>query len=293
MPRVLLIVAHRRDRSPGQRYRFEQYLPYLEQHGFEFTLANLLDAADDRTFYGNGGAAGKAWVLIKGAARRLRDVTRARQHDAILLFREAYPLGSTWFERGLHRSGVPMIFDFDDAIWLDSTSDANRRFAWLKNGQKTNALIAMSQIVTAGNEYLATYARRFNGNVRIVPTTIDTSYYTPAPRNGRRRCRNLAGRSSAWLDRKSDHHRALPDGDSGADGREAAATAPGGVHGHGQSELSRHGTSTSSRCPGAARPKSRISPVRHRHHAAPGRRMDPRTSAAPRVCNTWRSRFRP
>jgi glycosyltransferase involved in cell wall biosynthesis len=179
MPRVLLIVAHRLDRSPGQRYRFEQYLPYLEQHGFEFTLANLLDAADDRTFYGNGRTAGKAWVLLKGAARRLRDVTRAQDHDAILLFREAYPLGSTWFERRLHKAGVPMIFDFDDAIWLDSTSDANRRFAWLKNGQKTNELIAMSQIVTAGNAYLANYARQFNTNVRIVPTTIDTGYYTP------------------------------------------------------------------------------------------------------------------
>jgi glycosyltransferase involved in cell wall biosynthesis len=186
MPRVLLIVAHRLDRSPGQRYRFEQYLPYLEQHGFEFTLANLLDAADDRTFYGHGGAAGKAWVLLKGAARRLRDVARAQEHDAILLFREAYPLGSTWFERRFQNSGVPMIFDFDDAIWLDSTSDANRRFAWMKNGQKTNELIAMSHIVTAGNTYLANYARRFNANVRIVPTTIDTGSYTPrdeAPAN--------------------------------------------------------------------------------------------------------------
>ena len=67
-----------------------------------------------------------------------------------------------------------MIFDFDDAIWLDATSEANRRFAWLKRADKTGEIIALCTIVMAGNTYLAEYARQFNGDVRVVPTTIDT-----------------------------------------------------------------------------------------------------------------------
>jgi glycosyltransferase involved in cell wall biosynthesis len=31
--------------------------------------------------------------------------------------------------------------------------------------------------ISAGNEYLASYARRFNSNVRIIPTTIDTDHH--------------------------------------------------------------------------------------------------------------------
>ena len=185
MPRVLIVTAHRIDRAPGQRFRFEQYLPYLSRHGFEFTWANLLDAEDDRAFYRAGAAAGKAWVLAKAAGRRVRDITRAKQFDAILLFREAFPLGVTLFERQLARSGVPMIFDFDDAIWLDATSDANRSFAWMKRGAKTGELIALCEIALAGNAYLADYARKFNRDVRIVPTTIDTDEYVPAPREHR------------------------------------------------------------------------------------------------------------
>lgn len=185
MPRVLIVTAHRLDRAPGQRFRFEQYLPYLSQHGFEFTWANLLDAEDDRAFYRQGAPAAKAWVLAKGAARRLRDIARARQFNAILLFREAFPLGTTLIERLLARSGAPMIFDFDDAIWVDATSDANRRFAWMKRAGKTGELIGLCAIALAGNAYLADYARRFNRNVRIVPTTIDTDEYVPVPREHR------------------------------------------------------------------------------------------------------------
>ena len=155
--------------------------PTSSQHGFEFTWANLLDASDDAIFYRPGPTPGKAWVLAKAMARRVRDVARAGRFDAILLFREALPLGTTLFERQLRHRGVPMIFDFDDAIWLDATSEANRRFAWMKRADKTGEIIALCTIVMAGNTYLAEYARQFNRDVRVVPTTIDTDEYQRVP----------------------------------------------------------------------------------------------------------------
>ena len=60
-----------------------------------------------------------------------------------------------------------LVFDFDDAIWLQNASDANRRLAWLKSPSKTADLIAMSDLVLAGNAYLADYASAFSDWVEV------------------------------------------------------------------------------------------------------------------------------
>jgi glycosyltransferase involved in cell wall biosynthesis len=73
---------------------------------------------------------------------------------------------------------VPIVYDFDDAIFRSNVSDANRQLAWLKWPQKAGAICGLSTHVIAGNEYLRQYASQFNAGVSIVPTTIDTDAYT-------------------------------------------------------------------------------------------------------------------
>lgn len=61
----------------------------------------------------------------------------------------------------------PVVFDFDDAIWL-------------QEGEKqVQQKIARSQMIFAGNSYLADYAARYHKDVRIVPTTVDTTALHP------------------------------------------------------------------------------------------------------------------
>ena len=91
--------------------------------------------------------------------------------------REALQLGTAWFERAAAQSRARLVFDFDDAIWLQNVSDANRRLAWLKRPDKTAELISMSDLVIAGNAHLADYASQFSDAVEVVPTTIDTDAY--------------------------------------------------------------------------------------------------------------------
>ena len=54
MKRVLAIVQHRKGRSPGQRFRFEHYLPYLEASGYEIIFSNIISEKDDAIFYSRG-----------------------------------------------------------------------------------------------------------------------------------------------------------------------------------------------------------------------------------------------
>ncbi len=177
--KVLFLVAHRPGRSPGQRFRFEQYLDHLRSNGFQCDISYLISQADDALFYTPGKFLAKARIVFKSIKQRLNDINNASYYDLVFIYREAHMLWFTWFERILHRKGTPMILDFDDSIWLNDTSDGNRQLAWLKRPSKTARLVRLSRMALVGNEYLASYARRFNPNVHVVPTTIDTDYYLP------------------------------------------------------------------------------------------------------------------
>jgi glycosyltransferase involved in cell wall biosynthesis len=91
-------------------------------------------------------------------------------------------MGPPWFERKMARSGVPVIFDFDDAIFHSYKSPSNGYLSYLKFPGKTAEICRLVSHVMAGNEYLADYARQYNQNVTIVPTTIDTDKYAVAER---------------------------------------------------------------------------------------------------------------
>ena len=177
MPRVLFVAGHRLNRAPGQRFRFEQYLDHLRADGFECAFSPLLTAEDDGVFYGNARAFRKILVLARCAIRRAGDVRRARDFDIVFLQREAFFGGWPLFERAFKATGARMVLDFDDAIWLLDVSEANRRYGWLKRPQKTAEIVQMADLVIAGNSFLRDYARVFNENVVVIPTTIDTTAY--------------------------------------------------------------------------------------------------------------------
>jgi glycosyltransferase involved in cell wall biosynthesis len=177
MKKILFLANHRKDRSPGQRFRFEQYLNYLNQNGFQCELSSLLSEEDDKIFYSKGNWISKLFIFFKCFNKRLKDVRRAQQFDIVFVFREAFFTGTTYFEKRLNKLSTKVVFDFDDSIWIPNVSTANKRLEWLKNYEKTSELIQLSDLVFAGNQYLANYALMNNNNVVIIPTTIDTKEY--------------------------------------------------------------------------------------------------------------------
>ena len=177
--KVLILCLHRPDRSPSQRFRFEQYLPFLSEKGYEFDFSFLLNEKEDKDFYQPGKYFQKARIVLKSILKRWREVNGGSKYDLVFVQREAFMLGSAWFEKKIARRR-PVIFDFDDSIWMHEVSQANRRLAFLKNAAKTSEIIQSSTLVFAGNEFLANYALQFNKNVTIIPTTIDTAVYSPA-----------------------------------------------------------------------------------------------------------------
>lgn len=178
--KILFLVAHRPGRSPGQRFRFEQYLDYLKQNGFECHVSFLINEKDDVIFYAKGKYLSKARFLIKSLFQRWNDLKKIHDYDLVFFYREAHMLGITWFEKKIKKAGIKMLVDFDDSIWLRDISNGNRRLAFLKRPSKTAEIIRMCDACIVGNQFLAEYARQYNSNVFVIPTTIDTDYYIPS-----------------------------------------------------------------------------------------------------------------
>jgi len=177
MKKILFVVPHRINRSPGQRFRFEQYFDFLKQNNFQITYSNIISAKEDRIYYSKGKYLFKFYILLKSIFIRIYDVFRTSNFDIIFIYRESLMVGTTIFEYLFSKSKTKIVFDFDDAIWINDVSYGNSDLKWLKKPSKTSKIIKISNLIFAGNQYLADYALKYNNNVKIIPTTINTDYH--------------------------------------------------------------------------------------------------------------------
>lgn len=177
MPKIVFIAAHRPNRSPSQRYRFEQYFDFLKANGYEYELSYVINEDDDEAFYKKGTFYSKVFIAFKNIRIRLKDLQNVKNVDIIFVQREAFLMGSAYFEKRFAKTKAKLIFDFDDSIWLLDTSSANLKWKFLKSAKKTGEIIAVADLIFAGNKYLADYAKQFNKNVCIIPTTVDTDRF--------------------------------------------------------------------------------------------------------------------
>ena len=177
--KVLFIAPYPSTEAPSQRFRYEQYLSLLEQEGFTFKTSTFIDKDSWKILYQKGHFLKKSLALIKGYFKRVQDILSIYQYDAVFIHREAAPFGPpifTWLVTKVFRKYT--IFDFDDAIWIPNTSESNSGMTGIfKRFKNAGDICKWVDVVSVGNKYLAEYALKFNENVVINPTTIETDNY--------------------------------------------------------------------------------------------------------------------
>jgi glycosyltransferase involved in cell wall biosynthesis len=159
---------------PSSRFRVRQYAPLFHDAGHR--LDEYVPAIDKYAApsmpVAEGGASRQLQRVVWGGLRAVKLLARvpavvgSRRADVTWLEREMIPAAFT-LERAIRK---PFVFDVDDAIWMGGpgAADAARRIA------------ERAAVVMAGNGYIAEWFSRFNSDVRVVPTAIDTARFHPA-----------------------------------------------------------------------------------------------------------------
>ena len=173
----LLVLSRYSRQGASSRLRTMQYQPYLEAAGIDVRFASLFDDAYLDSVY-----TGRRSPIAGGRAllRRLSQLRAARDVDLVWLEKEALPWAPWALERLALPSRVPIVSDYDDAIF--HRYDQHRLGAVRSLlGHKIDKVMRRSALVTAGNAYIAERAQRAGAkDVTIVPTVVDLDAYTLA-----------------------------------------------------------------------------------------------------------------
>lgn len=167
------------DLAASTRQRFNQYIPFLEGCNFHIIPHPLFDDVYLERLY-NGGGRSHCYILSRYFSR-LKWIFSNSDIDVIWLHCELFPFLPGLVERLARWPQKPIIFDYDDAIFHNYDQHKSYLVRSLL-GRKLQSTIEGAQIVTAGNAYLADYARSFCSHVEIVPTVVDLSTYTQRPK---------------------------------------------------------------------------------------------------------------
>ncbi|MCK4535455.1 MAG: glycosyltransferase family 4 protein [Desulfuromonadales bacterium] len=150
----ILFLVPRLDKA-STRYRVLQFLPHLEKCGVECKVISLSKVGLNRyLFY---------YHIIHA--------------DVVFVQKKLFTSAEIRVIRSLAKY---IVYDFDDAVMYKEDAADDRRAA--RQQSRFAANLSHVDLVLAGNNYLADSARRYNSNVHVLPTCLDTERYTMHPR---------------------------------------------------------------------------------------------------------------
>jgi glycosyltransferase involved in cell wall biosynthesis len=161
--------------TPGFRARVLLLKPELVRHRVRLEPWALFTPDEVEAFSG-GGLRQRAIVLLRARHRLARRLSESEgAHSVALIQRQADFLPSLGLERRA-AAGRRLIWDVDDAIWLDASRAAGgHRLAALKGtARKVRWLAARADHIIAANAYLADFLSRYSSRITIVPSVVET-----------------------------------------------------------------------------------------------------------------------
>lgn len=182
----------------SSRLRTYQYVAPLSAFGIEAHVCPLLGDSYVADLYARQVSPRR---VARSYVRRLDKMFRGGAYDAMWVEKELLPWLPFWFEQIALRRGPPVVVDYDDAIFhrYDQHSMGVVRTVY---GSKIDSVMRSADLVTAGNEYLASRASAAGAQrVEWLPTVIDLDRY-PSPETSARSGQVVVG----WIGSPSTAH---------------------------------------------------------------------------------------
>jgi glycosyltransferase involved in cell wall biosynthesis len=168
----ILCLALYGDQAASNRVRLGQYKDALKPFGYELSINSLL--VNEYILALTSKSNRPMLKLILSFVSRAKLLLSKNKHDLLIVHCELFPFMPGWIESFFLRK--PYIYDFDDAFYLKYNKG---KYKFLKPflGSKFKKIIKNAALVTAGNKNLANFAMKYNNNVLVLPSVVDTKIY--------------------------------------------------------------------------------------------------------------------
>lgn len=182
MKRRRLLTLSTHTTSPGHRFRIRTWAPYLVAHGIDTTEFSFCTPALERLLPLPGRFPAKTWQTAKAYVRYPFRVPRLRSFDAVLVLREALPLGPPLWESWIGRFGKPRLaYDIDDPLFIPDVNPTNSVSRLFRDLGKWKTICQVAAVTICVNEMIAEHVRPFCQRVEVIPNVIDIERYPLKP----------------------------------------------------------------------------------------------------------------
>lgn len=173
MKQIAIISPYPHGSSPSQRFRHEQFVDELNDD-MELSFTEFPFFRDSPMEVHSKSLISLLLAMIIGYWGRIKLMFQLNNFDVFYIHRESSPFGYPVLEWLISKVFKKrMIYDFDDAIFLDD--DARKNIIdYLKYKRKVQLLAKWSDIVVVGNDFLNDWAKKYNDRVMIIPTVVNT-----------------------------------------------------------------------------------------------------------------------
>lgn len=154
--------------GPSSRYRVFQFEKLYRSAGVELQVQELFDDQYFDILRSSWSTIRKPSYIVSRYSKRCRFANSLQDANLVVIEHQLFPYAPNAFEKRYLPSRY--VLEYDDAIYL-------------KHPRKMPRLIQQATAVIAGNEELAEYARKFNNEVHVVPTVLDTRIFAPSPKS--------------------------------------------------------------------------------------------------------------
>lgn len=187
--RILVICPFPQGVAAGQRLKYEQYFDDWREMGFDIDVSSFMDARMWKIAYVGGHWTQKAFGLLRGHMRRVRDVFRIHRYDLVYVFMWVTPLGTSLFERLTRLLAKRLVFDVEDNVLVEQKLPKSYNPNWIarlfKGPQKTHFLIRTADHVVTSSPFLNDFCLGINVARRCtyISSSVDTDRFVPVGRS--------------------------------------------------------------------------------------------------------------
>lgn len=183
--------------SPPARYRIRQFYKPFKELGYEVKMYT--------PFPDRGNKFPEKFSFLDFLPSRLKQLLRlfsmlnrlnqVRFGDIVISNRDIVPeLRITFFEELIKKKGAKLIIDYDDAVFLG------------KRKSKFVKILSIADVAVSGNQYLFDFSKDINSNSFIIPTVVDTKYFSFQKKITKRNTKVTVG----WIGSASTRVKHLP-----------------------------------------------------------------------------------